>query len=55
MILDLGSFTKKGVESRLCESCRNLGGRKHRKNRVCKTRNEVVEDRETTELSVMVK
>ena len=49
------SFHQKGVDGGSRVPCRNLGGTKHRKSRGCKTIKEVIEDRETTDLSVMAK
>ena len=48
-------FHQNGVNSGSCEPCRNLRGTKHRKSRGCKTRKEAGEDKETTDLSAMVK
>ena len=55
MILDLGRFTRKGVDIGPCEPCINLWGTRHGKNRVCKSKKEAVEDRETTDLFAMAK
>ena len=55
MVLDLGSFPEDGVAGGPCASCRYLDGTKHGEGRGCKTKNEVEEDRETTDLLVMMK
>ena len=49
------AFHQKGVDGGPGVPCRNLKGTKHGKSRGCKTRKEAVEDRETTDLSAMVK
>ena len=48
-------FHQKRVDGGPCEPCRTLGGTEYGKGRGCKTRKEVVEDREPTDLSAMVK
>ena len=47
MVLDLGSFTRRGLLVERVASCRYLGveGTKHGEGRGCKTRNEAEEDR----------
>ena len=69
-MLDFSSFTRRGlmvdrvwwtvdVDSTRsggpCVPCRKWGRKQHARSRGCKTRKEVVEDRETTDLSAMAK
>ena len=48
VILDLGSFIRRGVDGEPCVPCRNLKGTNHGKSRGYKTRKEAIVDRETT-------
>ena len=54
MILDLGSFTRSGLMVEV-SALQKPEVTKRGKSRGCKTRKEVVEDRETTDLSAMGK
>ena len=56
MILDLCSFTGRGLMVDHVSPAETLGvGTNHRRSRGCKTRKEMGEDRENTDLSAMVK
>ena len=54
MILDLGSFIIRGLMVDRVHP-KETWGDKVQKGQTCKTTNETVEDRETTDLSVMAK
>ena len=55
MVLDLGSFTRRGLLVDCVRPADTWGRTNHGEGRGCKSRKEAEEDRENTDLSVMVK